>query len=172
MVKLISRKNEIKSLEDTKIKLFGRNIKVNVIYSKVNNPELNLEDEMINIYLPNKYKKTGNTEILKIALNKMYDEIARIEIEKVMEETRILLKGLAPENYEIKRINNKYAECLKNKTIIINPDIVKFDVKVLRYVILHEFCHLKYKSHAKGFYNMLEKYMPDYKRYNYILNAA
>lgn len=172
MIQLVKRRVEMKKIEDTKIRVFGQKIDVNVKYTKTQNPELNLEDNVINIYLPNKYKKVGNTEILKLALKKMYDEIARIEIEKVMEETRLLLNGLAPESFEIRRMNNKYATCLKDKTIVINPDIVKFDKNVLRYVVLHEFCHLKYKSHAKGFFNMMEKYMPDYARYEYMLNVA
>ena len=102
----------------------------------------------------------------------MYDEIARVEIEKVMEETRIMLNGLAPENYEIKRIGSKFAKTLKDKTIIINPEVIKYDRKVLKYVVLHEFCHLKYKTHSKGFFNMMEKYMNDYENYDYILNVA
>lgn len=171
-MELIKRKNEIKKIGETKIKLFGENLKVNIKYTKIKNPELNLEDNIINMYLPNKYKKTGNTEILKLALDKMYNEIARIEIEQVMEETRILLKGLAPEAYEIRKMNNAYAKCMKNRTIIINPEIVKFDKNVLKYVVLREFCHLKYKSYAKGCYKMIEKYMPDYEKYDFMLNVA
>ena len=103
----------------------------------------------------------------------MYDEIARIEIEKVMEETRIMLNGLAPEYYEIKRMTNKLAKCSTGeKIIIINPDIIKYKKDVLKYIVLYEFCHLKYKSKVKGFYKMLEKYMPDYQKYSYISNVA
>ena len=102
----------------------------------------------------------------------MYDEIARIEIENIMEETRVMLKGLAPENYEIKRIPNKLAKTDKNKTIIINPEIVKYNKEVLKYVILYEFCHLKYRTNSKKFWNMIEKYMPCYEEYEYITQVA
>ena len=61
---------------------------------------------------------------------------------------------------------------LQDKTIIINPEIVKYDKKVLRYVVLHEFCHLKYKTHSKGFFEMMERYMDNYEDYDYILNVA
>ena len=36
--------------------------------------------------------------------------------------------------------------------------------KVIDYVVLHQYCHLKYKTHSKGFYKMLEKYEPNYKK--------
>ena len=113
-----------------------------------------------------------NTKILKIALEKMYDEIARVEIENIMEETRIMLKGLAPENYEIKRMSNKLAKTLENKTIIINPEVVKYNKDVLRYIILREFCHLKYKRCTKNFWKMIEEFNPYYEKYEYILNVA
>lgn len=171
MIKLFKQKKEEVNLEKT-VKIFGENISVKIIYCKVKNPELNLENNVIKVYLPSKYKKTGNMAIVKLAIEKMYKEIARIEIETIMEETRIMLKGLAPENYEIKRIQNKFAKTLPDKTLIINPEIVKYDKQVLRYVILHEFCHLKYKTHSKGFFEMMEKYMENYTEYNYIINAA
>ena len=172
MINLLTKKNKIEKGLKSTVKIFGETISVKVVYQKIKNPELDLVGNIIYVHLPNKYKKCNNTNILNLALNKMYEEIARVEIEKVMEETRIMLKGLAPENYEIKRIENKFAETLKDKTIIINPEIIKYDKKVLKYVVLHEFCHLKYKKHSKGFFNMMEKYMTDYENYDYILNVA
>ena len=172
MVKLLTKKERIENELRKTTWVFGEEYNVEIIYTKINNPELDLIGKIIYIYLPNKFRKIKNTEILKIALEKMYDEIARIEIENVMEETRVMLKGLAPENYEIKRISNKLAQCLPNKTIVINPEVIKYDKQVLRYVILHEFCHLKYKSHAKGFFKMMKQYMPNYEKYDYILNVA
>ena len=103
----------------------------------------------------------------------MYLEIAKSEIENVMEETRIKMNGLAPENYIIRKIPNKLAKTINMRTIIINPEIVKYDKKVLKYVVLHEFCHLKYKNHSKGFFEMMEKYMDDdYYYYECILDVA
>ena len=149
MLKLLGRKSEIEKELSGNVKIFGENINVKVVYTKVKNPELELLGKRIHVFLPNKYKKEGNISIVKLALEKMYDEIARIEIEKVMEETRIMLNGLAPENYEIKRMANKLSKCSTDKVITINPEIIKFKKDVLKYVVLYEFCHLKYKSRAK-----------------------
>ncbi len=172
MIRLLNRKNKIERELGKSVKIFGKTISVNIIYSKIKNPELDLVGNIINVYLPNKYKKTGNVAILKLAIDKMYEEIARVEIENVMEETRIMMNGLAPENYIIRRIPNKLAKTLEMKTIIINPEIVKYDKRVLKYVVLHEFCHLKYKTHSKGFFEMMETYMENYDEYDSILNVA
>ena len=172
MLNLLGRKSKMEKELNGNVKIFGENISVKVVYSKIKNPELELIGKSIYVFLPNKYKKGGNIAIVKLALEKMYDEIARIEIEKVMEKTRIMLNGLAPENYEIRRMTNKIAKCSADKVITINPEIIKYKKDVLNYVVLYEFCHLKYKNRVKGFYQMLEKYMPDYEKYDYISNVA
>lgn len=169
---IINNKRRIENEVNKKVTIFGEVISVNVIYTKIQNPELDLVGNIIYVKLPKKYKKMKDTMIVKLAIEKMYMEIARVEIENVMEETRIMLKGLAPENYEIRRLPNKLAKTLENKTIVINPEIVKYDKQMLRYVILHEFCHLRYKTHSKGFFKMMEKYMDNFEEYDYILNVA
>ena len=57
---------------------------------------------------------------------------------------------------------NILAVC-KDKKITVNPDIVMYSRDIIDYIVLHEFCHLKYKNHTKSFYNMLKTYMPDYE---------
>lgn len=172
MINLLNRKTNLEKEICKETRIFGEVYNVQIEYKKINNPELNLYGRTIIVTLPIKYKRNGSTGIIKLALQKMYDEIARIEIENIMEETRVKLKGLAPENYEIKRIPNKLAKTNKNRTIIINPDVVKYNKEVLRYVVLFEFCHLKYRTNSKKFWNMIEKYMPSYEEYEYITNVA
>ena len=50
-------------------------------------------------------KKANNEKILDMAIDKMYEQIAKVEVERAMEKTRILL-GFAPEDYEIKKQEN------------------------------------------------------------------
>ena len=172
MMRLLRKKINIEKEIGKTAKIFGENYEIKIIYKKINNPELYLNGKIIEINLPFKYKRNGNINILKLALEKMYDEIARIEIENIMEETRVMLKGLAPENYIIKRIPNRLAKTLKDKTIVINPEIVKYNKEILRYVVLYEFCHLKYRTNTKKFWDMIEKYMPSYEEYEFITEVA
>ena len=86
-----------------------------------------------------------------------------------MEKIRKTL-GFAPEDYKIKRINNKMADCLtEEKIIVINPDIVKYDKETIEYIVIHEFCHLKYKTHCEKFNIVIRENVKNYKKYGRIV---
>ncbi len=155
-----------KSIERHPVPVLGIDYRVKIIYKNIKITELDVEDKTIKISLPNKYKKISNKEILDLAIEKMYEQIAIVEIERAMEKTRIML-GFAPEEYEIKKM--KTLGMCKDRKITINPEIIKYNRKVIDYIVLHQYCHLKYKTHSKGFFNMLEKYQPDYRKCENVL---
>ena len=74
MIGLLNKRNRIEKELGKSVKIFGKTISVNVIYSRVKNPELDLVENIINVYLPSKYKRNGNVEIVKLAIEKMYQE--------------------------------------------------------------------------------------------------
>ena len=147
------------------VKILGEDCRVKVNYKNLKKPTLIVEGKNIKICLPNKYKKTDRDEILTMLIEKLYDMIADREIERAMEKTRKIL-GIAPEDYKIKRMKDTIAKYSNEEKIItINPDIVKYEREIIDYIVLHEFCHLKYKTHSKKFYEIIEKNMPEYKEY-------
>lgn len=147
------------------IKILGIKHHINLYYKNVKTPTMNLINRNLDIILPNKYKKIPEEQILKVLTQKLYDKIAENEIEKIMEKVRVET-GLAPEDFEIRRIKKSLANCnVENSFITINPDIVAYDEKTIEYVILHEFCHLKYKIRTKNFWKMIKTYMPNYEQY-------
>ena len=171
-MKIMTKKINLKiTIEETAerhpVPVLGTEYKIKIIYKNIKVAELDVEDKIIKISLPNKYKKANNERILDIAIDKMYEQIAKIEVERAMEKTRILL-GFAPEDYEIRKMSEELGRCEENK-ITINPEIVKYDREIIDYIVLHEYCHLKYKSHCKSFIKMLEKYEPNYKKYERIV---
>lgn len=151
------------------VSILGAMHQFRLYYKHVKSSTINFINSIIEVILPNKFKKLETNELLRILIQKLYDKIAEQEIERAMEKTRLLL-GFAPEDYEIRRLeNNQMGMCLtEEQKIIISPDIVKYDRKRIEYIVLHEFCHLKYKIHAKGFWQMMKTYMPDYEQFQMI----
>ena len=155
------KKEYVKSKQ---VKVLGKQYALKIEYRNNIKPSLDIEKDSIKIVLPNNYKKMGNyEEMVKILIDKMYTMVAKREVERAMEKTRIML-GIAPEDYEILKPGRVLAKCIDSK-ISISSVIATYDKKVIEYVILHEFCHLKYKNHTKSFYQMIETYMPEYKQY-------
>ena len=156
----IKKRNYIKN---NKIKILGENFGLKIIYANIKLPKLNVENKQVEITIPAKYKKMDNSDIIGILIEKMYDQIAEKEIESSMEKMRVMM-GTAPEDFEIKRMKNILGLCTDEKKIIINPDIAVYDKNVIDYIVLHEYCHLKYKNHTRSFYDLLKKYMPNYEK--------
>ena len=93
----------------------------------------------------------------------MYEQIANNEIESIMEKIRRML-GIAPEDYNIEEMNKTLGKCTNGK-ITINPELMQYKREIIEYVVAHEFCHLKYKTHGKKFYQIIEKNFPQYRNY-------
>lgn len=167
-IKEYEQSQEEKYIRNEIAKLLGDDCKVIINYKNLKKPTLTVEGRDIKICLPNKYKKLNREEILVKLIEKLYDLVATQEIEPIMEKVRKQL-GFAPEDYEIKRIEDKMANCITDKgIIIINPDIVKYDKETIEYILIHEFCHLKYKTHSKKFNELIEKNIENLLKYSNI----
>jgi len=55
-------------------------------------------------------------------------------------------------------VNNK-----RDKSITLNIELIRMDVKYLDYVIVHELSHFIYFDHSKNFWNLVSKYCSNYK---------
>jgi len=160
----IKEYQELKVKQNEYVKLLGEYYSINIDYKNINQPSLTLGEHQITITLPNKYKKADKEEVLKKIIDKMYKVIATKEIEEAMERTRKVL-GFAPEDYEVKEMKNVLGKCSNDKTITINPEIVKYNKDIINYIVLHEFCHLKCRNHSRAFFNLLSQCEPNYKEY-------
>lgn len=152
---------ERKNLGYDNITLLGKNYITHVNFKHKNTFEVNLNKNFIEIVLPFEYKNKELFSIMNTISNKLYYFVAEKELDSILENTRLML-GIAPENFEITPLNN----CLgmvKNQNIYISPELFKYRKEIIKYIIAHEFCHLKFKNHSKNFYNMLKKYIPNYE---------
>ena len=76
------------------------------------------------------------------------------------------------EKVAIKPMKTRWGSCNYVKRYInLNTELIKRTPFEIEYVILHELTHLKYPNHGRGFYNYIERYMPNYKVAEKMLNA-
>ena len=144
------------------IKVLGKDYILNIDFSKIDEPKIQLNEGQVLVQLPKNRKNKNNTEIIKELVSNLYMNIAEKEVAMQMAlVTRIV--GMRPNKYRIKKIKTAWGTCTSNKNITINSELMKYDREVIQYVVLHEICHLKYMNHSKDFWNMVKSYMPNYK---------
>ncbi|HLN19659.1 MAG TPA: SprT family zinc-dependent metalloprotease [Bacteroidales bacterium] len=94
----------------------------------------------------------------------------RIEAMKLfpgmMEDLVLLLrdKGLVPSGLKIKTMKSRWGSCSRSGIITLNSDLARLDDTYIKYVMIHELCHLKHHDHGKGFYLLLSEICPEWKR--------
>ena len=139
-------------------KVLGNDYILNIEYGDFEKASVNLDNGYINICV------SENCETVKIKelIEKMYYKIALMIVDKSVKMWKSTLK-IAPDVVVIKKLKTAWGKCNSKGKITINPDLMKYDQRVVDYVVLHEFCHLRYMNHSKDFWNMVSKYMPDYK---------
>lgn len=168
-------KSRVKEMNKVKVEyikignlsILGEKFELKVGYKNIKTAELNFDNNQIKVILPLKYKNKDISKVINIVLNKMYEKIAQKETEEIMEKIRTKLK-FAPEDYKIQVMKNTMAKCTQDRQILVNPYILKYDRETVEYMILHEYCHLKYKTHSKGFWELIKKAMPKYEKYDLV----
>ena len=76
-----------------------------------------------------------------------------------------LKTGLIKSELIYEKMRGKWGYCnFKTKLISINTEIIKKDIDFIDYVVLHEICHLKVPNHGSEFKNLLNLYLPNWKR--------
>lgn len=66
---------------------------------------------------------------------------------------------------KIRRMNKRWGSCSRDgRVIYLNPELIKTSTEMIRYVCIHEFCHVGNPSHNRKFYDLLERKMPDWRR--------
>ena len=65
---------------------------------------------------------------------------------------------------KMKTMKSRWGSCNISKNVItFNTKLIFLPFDFIKYVVIHEFCHLLVFNHSKEFYSCVEKIMPDYK---------
>jgi len=70
--------------------------------------------------------------------------------------------GVKPNKIKIKKMKSAWGICYSNKNITLNLKLIHLKRDLIEYVIVHELCHLHIMNHSKEFWNLVERFIPDY----------
>lgn len=81
-----------------------------------------------------------------------------------LERLRIQFVDLPEFRLRIRKMSTRWGVCnIKSMTITLNSELIKKDVSLIDYVIIHELCHFKHMNHSSEFWREVEKYYPYHK---------
>lgn len=65
---------------------------------------------------------------------------------------------------KVRKMKTRWGVCnVETKTITLNLDLIKYNYQYIDYVLVHELCHFIHFNHAPQFWQMVSKYIPNYK---------
>ena len=91
------------------------------------------------------------------------------QIEKIYQERLNYIYNLYREKIpypklKIRKMSTRWGVCNRsNNTITLNSELIKYGLKQIDYVIIHELSHFIYFDHSKNFWLQVSKYCPNYK---------
>lgn len=158
-IEKLIKKNEVSLLKmyNEQLKINNANSYFNYLgkkYIKVEDPGITtvyFEDDYI--YYPNEKK-----------LNKFIKEECIRIFENEVKRCKICFEGLPNFSLKIRNMKTRWGVCNRSDNIItLNSELIKKDIDLIDYVIIHELCHFYEGNHSERFWNHVEKYYPKYK---------
>jgi predicted metal-dependent hydrolase len=138
----------------------GRQYRLKIIADNVN---------VVKAYRGQLFIHTTNTNkvVVEKLLQQWYKEKAAIIFLEMLSEVLPKFKRYKVQQpmLSIRLMSKRWGSCTPSGKIILNTNLIKAPKGSIEYVIVHELAHLVYYSHTKQFYDLLNKLLPDWKKW-------
>ena len=172
--KLYNKYKQILASEITTIKQWntgekiyykGQELTIVRNFSNTTRITINLKEEQkqIAITLPEDIKQ----EQAKMDIDKLIKKLLKANTEAVIAERLPYWRKITQIDYNEVKVRDaitRYGSCMPSKkNLYFSSRLIMLPQDKIDAIIVHELCHMKYKNHNKEFYDLVKKYIPDYK---------
>jgi predicted metal-dependent hydrolase len=108
-----------------------------------------------------KSAKVSNNTLKKLYENWITERAQDIFEDKVRKYSKKL--GVRAKGVAIKNLRNRWGSLTKSGAINLNLNLVKAPEDIIDYIILHELCHMRIKEHSHRYWDLIYKFIPNYR---------
>jgi predicted metal-dependent hydrolase len=139
------------------IHLHGRQYALDIERDGVVRPLVQTLPGRLKVVLPRAHRGQVK-EVVRTWMRSRADVVIRRETERLAAEIGVRYRRLT-----IRDQRTKWGSCSRAGNLSFNWRLILFPPSVLRYVIVHELCHLKQFNHSPRFWQMVERHDPRYQ---------
>lgn len=100
----------------------------------------------------------------KTELDKFFNYECKVIFNSRLERIKPQFDYLPDFKLRIRKMTSRWGVCnMGSMTVTLNSELIKKDVSLIDYVIIHELCHFKYMNHGTEYWKEVEKYYPYHK---------
>ncbi|RBQ29217.1 M48 family metallopeptidase [Aliarcobacter vitoriensis] len=158
------RANRYFTINDAKILIQNRKKWLEENIQKVKEKALN-EDEFLLFG-----RKENISEFNIKNLDNFYKNEIKKYIPDLVEKYSNLMK-LYPTKISYRKNKRTWGSCNYKNELNFNILLMKYPLFIAEYIVVHELAHIKHKNHSKDFWNLVEKYSPNYKEIEKIFKS-
>lgn len=141
------------------IYFLGELMEVNIIPSKTTG--IFIEDSKIIFEVKEKYID-NQSYINTHFYSALKEKLALILTEYMNMYLKVM--NLNINTMKLRTMRSRFGTCMPTKKeILFNTYLIHYPLESIEYVVLHEVSHLIHANHSAKFYNVIAKYMPDWK---------
>lgn len=152
-----SSKKEKEYVDGESFLYLGRNYSLKIIENpKVKSPVVKLYRGKFCIET-----NTKDPDKLRQAMEHWYRQKT---LKKVLEQVKYFQDyfSVKPRSVKVKEQKKRWGSCNSKGDLMFNWRISMAPLSVIRYIVLHEICHIVHFNHSRDFWTLLERIMPHY----------
>lgn len=116
------------------------------------------------IYLPKQIRKEEEETNIKKAVRMLFKNNTEVVLQDRLPYWS-KITNIEYNSVKVRDAKTKYGSCIPTKKAIhFTSRLIMLPKEAIDAVIVHELCHIIHPNHSKQFYELVEKYIPNYKQ--------